>query len=286
MRKLLTPDETRTSGQTARVDCPPGGEVTVVRCGGVRLWSAPPGFIFQPREGLLSHIVTVNAEIFVYAHEDPNLWAILEDTTNTIDGRVLQWLCKGLYPGEKIARLTGANFIYDLASHCCSTSQCLFLLGSDRDTNAAGVERLRHRFPGLAVAGYSPPFVAHHFPESLNQRILDEIASFRPHHLVVCFGPKKQEYWIHENFEPLVARGVRCAYGLGATIDFVAGKRRWAPMWVQQIGMAWLFRLLCEPRRYRRTLAMFRMPYYAARTKRQVEKFGFSPESDQSLKYW
>lgn len=149
----------------------------------------------------------------------------------------------------------------------------LFLLGSDYDTNVAGVEALRRRFPGLAVAGYAPPFVPDHFLGSLNQRILGKISCFRAQHLVVCFGPKKQEHWIHDNSEALVASGVRCAYGLGGTIDILAGKRKWAPMWVQQVGMAWLFRLLCEPRRFRRTLHMFRMPYYVVRTRKQIEKF-------------
>jgi N-acetylglucosaminyldiphosphoundecaprenol N-acetyl-beta-D-mannosaminyltransferase len=244
-----------------------------LKCGQIYLSSVPEKFIFMPRGNQLSQIVTVNAEIFVMAHENPNLRTILSKTTNTIDGRVLQWMCKCLYPTQKILRLAGADFIYELAAHCCRHGQRLFLLGSTERSNSKAVSVLRNRYPGLQVLGFGPSLEESPFDLACRQSILDQIESFRPEHLVVCFGPAKQEHWIQENSSALTRIGVRCAYGLGASIDFVSGVLPRAPRWIQLIGAEWLFRLACQPRaRFRRTLAMFRMPYYVANTAPSIER--------------
>jgi N-acetylglucosaminyldiphosphoundecaprenol N-acetyl-beta-D-mannosaminyltransferase len=243
----------------------------VLRCGKLPLWSVPLEYLFMPRAERLTHVVTVNAEIFALAHEDRKLGDILAKTVNTIDGRVLQGICKLLYPKYEIVRQNGSGFVFDLAEHCREHSERLFLLGSSEDGNALATQRLQRRFPGLQVSGFSPPLQNHPFDGDWNARILDQVEGFEPHHLVVCFGPKKQEYWIHENLARLNALGVRCAYGLGGTIDFVSGAKLRAPKWIEFIGAEWLFRLACEPRaRFRRTLIMFKMPFYAARTTRDI----------------
>jgi N-acetylglucosaminyldiphosphoundecaprenol N-acetyl-beta-D-mannosaminyltransferase len=247
------------------------GVGTVLRCGRLQLWSVPGKYLFTPRAKCMTHVVTVHAEIFALAHEDRRLADILAKSVNTIDGRVLQGICKLLYPNHKIIRQNGSGFVFDLAGHCREHSEKLFLLGSSEKSNALAMRRLQSTFPGLQISRYSPPLQNYPFDREWNVRILDQVEQFKPHHLVVCFGPKKQEYWIEENSPHLTALGVRCAYGLGGTIDFVSGVKPRAPKWIEFIGAEWLFRLACEPRaRFRRTLIMFKMPIYAARTMRDI----------------
>jgi len=242
-----------------------------LRCGEFSFWSVPLEFLFTPRKNELTHVVTVHAEIFVLAHEDAKMGQILSKTLNTIDGRVLQGICKVLYPHHKILRQNGANFILDLAEYCLKHSERLFLLGSSKRANCLATRHLRDLFPRLQVSGFSPSLGNYPFDENWNNDILGRVESFRPHHLVVCFGPKKQEYWIHENSHHLTRLGVCCAYGLGATIDFLAKTKPRAPKWIEFIGAEWLFRFACEPRaRFLRTLIMFKMPFYALRTVREI----------------
>jgi len=249
----------------------------ILRCGKVSLWSVPLEYLFMPRGRRFTHVVTVHAEIFVLAHEDERFAEILRNTVNTIDGRVLQGICNLLYPKHGVVRQNGANFIFDLAKHCRDHSERLFLLGASEKANGLAAQRLREEYPGLQVSGFSPPLQSYPFAKDWNALILDQIASFKPQHLVVCFGPKKQEFWIHENSSRLAALGVRCAYGLGGTMDFLSGLKPRAPKWIEFIGTEWLFRLACEPRaRFRRTLTMFRMPFYAARTMREIRPVGDS----------
>ncbi|MFI5094782.1 MAG: WecB/TagA/CpsF family glycosyltransferase [Candidatus Acidiferrales bacterium] len=268
----------RASASTKVDEKPDSGHI--LRCGKMHLWSVPMEYVFMPRAERFTHIITVNAEIFALAHEDRRLGDILAGAVSTIDGRVLQGICKLLYPNHEMVRQNGSNFITDLAEHCRKHSERLFLVGSSEKANSLATQRLRNTFTGLQVSGFSPPLQDHPFPQDWNALILDQIARFAPHHLVVCFGPKKQEYWIHENSSQLAALGVQCAYGLGGTIDFLSGAKPRAPKWIEFIGAEWLFRLACEPRaRFRRTLVMFKMPFYALKTAREIKPLnGLSEE--------
>jgi N-acetylglucosaminyldiphosphoundecaprenol N-acetyl-beta-D-mannosaminyltransferase len=242
-----------------------------LRCGRMILDSIPLEDVFAPRPGQTVHVATVHAEIFALAHEDQRMADILTRSRNTIDGRVLQGICKLLYPAYEITRQNGSNFVVDLVAHCQRTSQRLFLLGASEPSNSGAGAVLRQRFPGVEITGYSPPIAPYPFDRDANEQILDRIQQARAHHVVVCFGPPKQEYWIDDNAARLAAIGVHCAYGLGGTLDFVSGRKARAPKWVEFIGAEWLFRFLCEPRaRFFRTLKMFKMPFYAARTQRFI----------------
>ena len=269
----------------------PEGTTLILRCGKVLLHSLPTIDLCGSQTERLKHVVTVNAEIFAYAHENREMERILAQTVNTIDGRILQWVCNLLYPSWKIRRLPGSDFIYELAQYSTARSEGLFLLGASAESNRLAVEALRAGFRGLNVAGYAPPFCSDIQRPDWNRAIFQQIEKFRPTHLVVCFGPVKQETWISQNAESLFSMGVRCAYGLGGTLDFVAGTKKRAPKWIQTVGAEWLFRFFCEPRqRFFRTLTMFKMPYFAARTRcreiRLIAPVNLEASSKECRRMW
>ena len=225
----------------------------------------------------LKHVATVNSEIFTYAHENPAYEAILRRTVNTIDGRIVQWFCSLLYPGKTLRKLSGSDFIYNLADHASARQERLFLLGAESESNRGTIEVLKRRCPGLMVEGYSPRFCSNIEDREWNEEILGRIARFEPKHLAVCFGPVKQEMWITQNRDRLVQLGVRGAYGLGGTLDFVSGRKKRAPRWMQLAGVEWLFRLFTEKGRLRRTGKMFKMPYFILKFfQRESEMLGQS----------
>jgi len=247
------------------------GDGYSLRCGRIQLYSVPLQYLFEPRTTEFRFVVPTNAEVFVLAHENRKFAEVLTKTVNTIDGRVLQGICKLLYPKHEVVRQNGSNFVYDLAEHCQRHALRLFFVGSTEKANSSATQRLRERFPGLQVSGFSPPSRSYPFSQDWNDAILKKIEDFAPRHIVVCFGAPKQEFWIHENSSRLAALGVRCSYCMGGTIDFVSGVKPRAPKWIEFIGAEWLFRLVCEPRaRFIRTLRMFRMLFYAARTARTI----------------
>jgi exopolysaccharide biosynthesis WecB/TagA/CpsF family protein len=236
-----------------------------VRVGKVWLHSLPLDELLSSNGDELKHIATVHSEIFVAAHENPAFEAILQGTVNTIDGRVLHFLSSLLYPGRNLQKVSGSDLIYDLAEHATKNGERVFLLGAEERSNRGAIEALKARYPGLVIDGYSPSFCSNIEDPGWNEAILSRVASFRPTHLVVCFGPVKQEMWISQNADSLFRLGVRCAYGLGGTLDFVSGRKKRAPRWIQTVGAEWLFRVICEPERLGRTAKMFLMPYFASK---------------------
>lgn len=236
-----------------------------VRLGKVSLQSMEIDELLSGCGKSLKHVVTVHSEIFVYAHENASFNELLKHTVNTIDGRIVHLFCSALNPGHRLRKLSGSDFIYNLADHAAKRGERVFLLGADADANRKTIEILKARCPHLSIDGYSPAFCANIQEQKWNEDMLSRIASFHPTHLVVCFGPVKQEMWIAQNANYLFRLGVRSAYGLGGTLDFVSGRKKRAPRWIQLLGAEWLYRAVTEPKRIRRTVKMFKMPYFALR---------------------
>ena len=82
-----------------------------------------------------------------------------------------------------------------------------------------------------------------------DQDLVDWVNMIGADILWVALGCPKQEIWMHENRQKLNARVV---IGVGAAFDFLAGRVRRAPVWVQKTGLEWAWRILQEPRRWRR----------------------------------
>jgi N-acetylglucosaminyldiphosphoundecaprenol N-acetyl-beta-D-mannosaminyltransferase len=104
---------------------------------------------------------------------------------------------------------------------------------------------LRQRFPGLQIAGVaSPPFRPLNAEE--HDDLVSRIRQARPDILLVALGQPKGELWLSEHYQAL---GVPVCVQMGATLDFVAGRVRRAPRWLQRLGLEWMFRAIQEPRR-------------------------------------
>ena len=108
---------------------------------------------------------------------------------------------------------------------------------------------LQARHPGLDVAGTyagSPT-------DADAAEIVTRIREARPDILFVAYGAPKQDLWIAKHREAL---GVPVMMGVGGSFDFISGVQKRAPRWVQRVNLEWLFRLLSQPWRWRRQLAL------------------------------
>jgi N-acetylglucosaminyldiphosphoundecaprenol N-acetyl-beta-D-mannosaminyltransferase len=122
----------------------------------------------------------------------------------------------------------------------------VFLLGAAPGVADRAGSIIARRWPHVMVAGtHSPPFGFEHVPEECD-RIVAQISACQPDLLIVGLGAPKQELWVHAHKERIEAKVVICA---GATIDFIAGSKARAPVWMRQSGLEWLHRIVCEPRR-------------------------------------
>jgi N-acetylglucosaminyldiphosphoundecaprenol N-acetyl-beta-D-mannosaminyltransferase len=151
------------------------------------------------------------------------------------------------------ARVAGSDLVPAIFGRAfASRSLTVFLLGAGPGVANRAAELIHANWPAVQVVGaYSPPMGFQHDEEE-NLEILARIAAARPDLLVVGLGAPKQELWVNNHRDQIHARAAICA---GATIDFLAGKKRRAPRWVRTIGMEWCHRMCSEPRRLVRRYA-------------------------------
>lgn len=187
---------------------------------------------------------TANLDFAYQASEDVELQRILVEADLVLcDGTPLVWASRAL--GAPLReRVAGSDLVPRIASEAAARGWKLFLLGGGDDALPLALEKLRAQYPSLQVDGYSPPYAK--LLEMDFETISARIAAARPDVLLVAFGCPKQEKWIYMNHRRL---NVPMSVGVGATVDFLAGKFRRAPRWMQATGTEWLFRLSQEPRR-------------------------------------
>jgi exopolysaccharide biosynthesis WecB/TagA/CpsF family protein/anti-anti-sigma factor len=190
-------------------------------------------------------IATANLDFASRASRDVELQRILMDAQLVLcDGTPLVWASR-LLDAPLRERVAGSDLTPRLMAHSAQRGYRIFFLGSDETVLATARDRFQREYPGLVVCGiYAPPYAK--LLEFDNEAITAAIRETRPDILLVAMGAPKQEKWIYMNHREL---GIPCSIGIGASLDFVAGKFSRAPVWMQRSGLEWLFRLLQEPRR-------------------------------------
>jgi N-acetylglucosaminyldiphosphoundecaprenol N-acetyl-beta-D-mannosaminyltransferase len=191
------------------------------------------------------YLATANVDFLVQAREDVELRRILFDADLILcDGTPLLWVSR-LLGNPLPERVAGADVVPRLIELAAEKKYRLFLLGATPDSVNRAATNLRELYPELIIAGhYSPPF--NKLIEMDHDEIKARILAAKPDLLLVSFGCPKQEKWIAMHYRAL---GVPVAAGVGATIDFLAGKVLRAPVWMRHAGLEWVYRLLQEPRR-------------------------------------
>jgi N-acetylglucosaminyldiphosphoundecaprenol N-acetyl-beta-D-mannosaminyltransferase len=200
-------------------------------------------------EGGAHQISTVNTEYLMAAQRDPEFAQVLRRTAlNVPDSVGMLWAARWL--GHPLrGRVTGSDGIYRVAELCARREFRLYLLGAAPGVAQQVARRLVAHYPGLLVCGAESGSYAREREDPIAARI----HAARADVLLVAFPSVPQEKWIARN---LAKTGAAVGIGVGAAFDFVAGVQRRAPTWMQRLGLEWMYRLIGEPRRWRRMLAL------------------------------
>jgi N-acetylglucosaminyldiphosphoundecaprenol N-acetyl-beta-D-mannosaminyltransferase len=151
----------------------------------------------------------------------------------------------GLAWGHRVPRLNGPILMLKACGYGAARGWRHFFYGGDSGVADTMVEKLTAQFPGLISAGtFCPPFreLTPHEKDEV-RRLIKET---RPDIVWVGLGLLKQEQWIAENINEL---DVPWMIGVGAAFDYHSGNVPWAPVWIQAIGMEWLYRTIIQPRK-------------------------------------
>ena len=142
------------------------------------------------------------------------------------------------------ARITGADWIWDLARHAAERGHRVFWLGGRDGVADAATERLHRAIPDLDVVGTHHGFFDKQGADS--DGVVEQINRATPDIVLVGFGTPLQERWVLEHRGAIDAPVV---WVLGATADFISGQVSRGPSLLYDHGFEWLSRLLVEPRR-------------------------------------
>ena len=125
-------------------------------------------------------------------------------------------------------------------------SKTVMFMGSSQKVLDLIVKRAAVDYPHLKVVTYSPPYKPE-FSNEDNKAIIDAINNANPDLLWIGMTAPKQEKWTYSHWKEL---NIHCHVGtIGAVFDFFAGTVERAPLWWQEHGLEWLYRLLKEPKR-------------------------------------
>ncbi|MFP4437623.1 MAG: WecB/TagA/CpsF family glycosyltransferase [Chloroflexaceae bacterium] len=208
-------------------------------------------------------IVTVNPEFVMEAQHNAAFRAVLRQADlATPDGFGLllaaRWLGMPL-----CGRVTGVELTQRIAALAATRGYRLFLLGAAPGVAEQAAAVLTARYPGLCIAGcYAGSPHPRHEP-FLRQLI----TAAHPDVLLVAYGHPAQDLWIARNQPEL---RIPVAIGVGGVFDYLAGRVPLAPAWLRRLGLEWLYRLLRQPRRWRRILIA--VPLFSWRVLRSGRK--------------
>ncbi len=202
------------------------------------------------KQGIGTHIVTMNAEIIIQATQNPELASIISQADLvTPDGSgiimalrlhgIRQTRCAGIDLGEDLLRLAGSpEYGYPV-----------FLYGGKPEIVKGAAQRWQAELPQLQIVGIEHGYL----PAEASAKLLESIAIAQPKIILVALGVPRQEIWIRDHFH-LCPEAIWV--GVGGSFDVWSGVKSRAPQFVRDLDLEWLYRIAQEPSRWRRALAL------------------------------
>jgi N-acetylglucosaminyldiphosphoundecaprenol N-acetyl-beta-D-mannosaminyltransferase len=189
------------------------------------------------------HVVTADASMVTIAAADPELLGIINRAALvTPDGTGILWAARRLgVPLEE--RVSGVDISEQLCAQSAQRGYGVYFYGAAPGVAERAAETIRARYPGASIVG-----TADGFQNSAEQQaaLLADIRAKAPAVLLVAMGIPKQEKWIARHLDEL---GVPVCIGVGGTLDVFSGQVSRAPVWMQQNGLEWLYRLAQNPKK-------------------------------------
>lgn len=211
--------------------------------------------------GTPHQIVTANAEIIYQASKNEKMKNVINAAQMvTADGSGVVWASRQL--GQPLAqRVTGIDLVNSICEQSAKDKWKIYILGSAPGVADTAANNIRDKFPGCNIVG------THHgyFNEQEEAQIIAELEQLQPDVLFVALGAPKQEYWIADHIQQL---NIPVAMGIGGSMDVLSGNVKRAPKWMQKMSLEWLYRLLIQPTRFKRVLAL---PKFMLAVKKQAK---------------
>ncbi|MES2461921.1 MAG: WecB/TagA/CpsF family glycosyltransferase [Armatimonadota bacterium] len=188
------------------------------------------------------HIVTADASMVVTAMDDPEFSKIVAASDLvTPDGAGILWATRRM--GTPVpAKVSGVDLSARLIGLSGEKGWRVFLFGAAPGVAAAAAQQMKERYPNANIVGVRDGY----FKPEDEPQIVEKIRAAGTDILLVALGIPKQEKFI---FRHKAALGVPVCIGVGGTLDVFSGTVKRAPVWIQNLGLEWLYRTDSDPKR-------------------------------------
>ena len=208
--------------------------------------------------GAGGYIVTANPEIVLRCREDAAYAAAVNGAKLVLADGVGD-LCAARILGTPLpGRVAGADLVPRLLARLAERGGSVFLYGARPGVAERAGESLQSACPGLRIAGTENGYI------SDETALLEALEREKPDLLLLGLGAPRQELWMAKNRQ----RTPAVMIGVGGLLDVFAGDIPRAPEAWQRLGLEWLYRLLREPRRFKRVIRLPKILFLALRERK------------------
>ena len=209
-------------------------------------------------------VVTPNAEMIMKARENEELADILNSADLSLPDGAGVLLASNLFNLDIKERVSGFDILTEILSYSdYDKDYSVYFLGGKPGIAEKMVKRLKENpeknlptnkslASNLKISGFHHGYL----DQEMKAKVIEEINEKNPDILFVGMGVPLQEKFLKENLDKL---NVNVGITVGGSFDVLAGELKRAPVWMQKIGLEWFYRVLQEPKRFKRIISL---PYF------------------------
>lgn len=172
--------------------------------------------------------------------------SVIRSNLTVADGMPLVWI--GRLIGVPIPERVAGSSLFERICKKTMRSMPVYFFGGPDGAAGEAAQNVNAMAVGAKCVGYQSPGFGS-VDEMSREDLIEHINECRPDFLVVAMGAQKGQAWIEKNFLDIKAPVIS---HLGAVVNMAAGRIARAPVWVQRIGLEWLWRIKEEPALWRR----------------------------------
>lgn len=201
-------------------------------------------YLAENRKG--GYIVTPNIDHIVQAERNIKLQeAYFDATLSLVDGQPLIWMSK-LIGHPLPEKISGSDLVYPVIQLAEKTNLKLYLLGAGPGVGNEAANIIRAKYPNIIITGVDSPVLGFENDPIQEKEVIEKIIASEPDIVFVALGCPKQELLMHRWYKLGISPVM---LGIGATLDFISGKKKRSPKWMSRMGLEWLFRIIQDPKR-------------------------------------
>lgn len=207
-------------------------------------------------------VVTANPEIVMYAKKDPSYMSLVNEADYVIADGI------GIIKGSRILgkpiveRVAGYDLMISLLEEADKNGSRVYLLGAKKDVLQSTVQKVQERYPSIHLVGARNGYFDFSDPS-----VIEQVQQTEPDMVFVATGYPRQEQWIHQYLQT-ASKGL--LMGVGGSFDVLSGKSKRSPKIFIKLNIEWLYRLIKQPYRIKRMMALPHFLHEVKQEKKQL----------------